>query len=290
MPIQKEILREIRRIPPLSHSASRLMRLMGDPDHNVGHITGIVECDSALTARVLTVVNSPAFSLMQPTTSIARAVSYLGDKAVLGIALDFCASGIFDRPLEGYESERGALWDHNLRTAIASREMAKLGKEKISPDLAFTGGILHDIGKAVLSEYLKDSAREILAEIDDGAVTDYLSAEQEKLGTDHCIAGYEVAGSWNLPEPLPEIIRHHHHPGETNGVYRPLVYAVHLGDIIAMMGGTGTGTDAMQYQLDIKYTDYIDISPDFLAEVMLRVELEFKKTKSSLFGRKEREQ
>jgi len=287
MTLQKEIFRKVRQIPPLSHSASRLMRLMGDPEHNVGDVTRIVECDSALTVQVLRVVNSAALSLIEPTTSIVRAISYLGDKVVLGIALDFCASKMFNRPLKGYETERGALWDHSLRTAIASKEMARLTKGGISQDLAFTGGILHDMGKAILSEFLKDSARKILAEIDEGAVKDYLSAEWERLGTNHCIVGCEMARFWHLPDPLPEIIRHHHHPGETNGDYRALVYAVHLGDIIAMMGGTGTGTDVMKYHLDGKYTDYIDVSPDTLAAVMLQVEQEFKKTKSSLFEVKE---
>jgi len=285
--IQAEILEKIHTIPPLSQSASRLMELMAIPNHSVDDITRIVQCDSALTARVLAVVNSIAFSLMEPTTSIARAITYLGDRIVLGIALDFCASSVFDKPLKGYESKRGALWDHDLRVAIASREVARLAKEKIGLDIAFTGGILHDIGKAVLSEFLKDYTKDILDGIDNGTITDYLSAEAAKLGTNHCIVGGEMARVWNLPEPLPEIIRYHHRPDEANKSSRALVYAVHLGDIIAMMAGAGTGADAMQYQLDTKYIDYIDMPPNLLPEVMLRVEKEFKRTRSSLFAKKE---
>ena len=58
MSIQEEILREIQQIPPLSHSVSLLMKLMNDMNHNVRQVTNIVECDSALTAQVLKVVNS----------------------------------------------------------------------------------------------------------------------------------------------------------------------------------------------------------------------------------------
>lgn len=282
--IQKEIVRKIRQIPPLSQSASQLMTLMGDPDHNVGQITRIVECDAGLTTHILKVVNSAAFSLMEPTTSIARAVSYLGDKMIVGIALDFCTSELYARPLEGYESKQGALWDHNMRTAIAAKEIAGLSAGTVNPDLAFTCGILHDIGKAIISEFLKDSAGEIVAGIDDGTVTDYLAAEQERLGTDHCIVGSTLAKSWHLPDPLPEVIRCHHQPAAAKESDRALVYAVHLGDIIAMMGGAGTGADSMQYPLDTGYTEYVDISPDALAHVMLSVEDEFKKTKAALFG------
>lgn len=287
MSIQEEILRKVHQIPPLSDSATQLMKLMNDSNHNVQQIANIVECDSGLTSQVLRVVNSAAIALRQPTTSIARAISFLGDKMILGIALDFCTSRLFNIPLTGYEGQPGALWDHNLRTAIASREMALLGKEKISPDLAFTGGILHDIGKALLSEFLKDSAKDIHAEIEGGTVPDYISGELEKLGTNHCIVGGEVAEFWQLPDPLPAIISYHHHPGEAKDSDRSLVYAVHLGDIIAMLGGTGTGADIMQYRLDTEYTDYIDVSPNNLADVMIQVEQEFQKTKSALFGGKE---
>jgi putative nucleotidyltransferase with HDIG domain len=281
--IQKEIIKKVRRIPPLSHSASQLMRLMGDPDHGIGDVARIVQCDSALTTQILRVVNSAALSLMGPITSVSKAISYLGGKFVFGIALDFCASTTFSSPLKGYETEGGALWEHSLRTAIASKEMALWAREEINPDLAFTCGILHDIGKAVISEFLEDSAKEILAEIDNGTLTDYLSAEDARIGINHCVAGGALAAFWNLPVPFPEIIRHHHHPGEAKKICRPLAYAVHLGDIIAMMGGSGTGADTMQYHLDTKYTDYIDVSPDTLAEVMLQVEQEFQKTRSSLF-------
>ena len=141
---------------------------------------------------------------MQPTTSIARAVAYLGDKTILSIALLYCQSPLFHKPLEGYESEKGALWNHNLRTAIASREIARYGRETISPDIAFTGGILHDIGKALVSELLKDTSGEILSKMDAGCFMDYLAAEEKILGTNHCIVGAELARYWGLPDPLPE--------------------------------------------------------------------------------------
>jgi len=290
MPIIDEILRKIKDFPPLSQSASKLMQLIGDPDRDVQHVVHIVECDAALTSRVLRVVNSASLSLMNPITSVARAVSYLGYKTVLSIALEASTAGIFMRPLDGYEAGRGALWDHDLRTAIASREMAGLGKEKLSQDLAFTGGLLHDIGKVVLSEFLRESSGDILSEIDGGKVEDYLSAEQERLGIDHAMIGYKLARLWGLPIPLPDIIRHHHNPAQGDADIRPYIYAVHLGDIIAMMGGTGTGSDDMQCRLDEGFTDYIHVSLPALEKVMLQVDKEFTKTKSSIFGEKENDQ
>ncbi|NIA11822.1 MAG: HDOD domain-containing protein [Nitrospiraceae bacterium] len=283
--MQTEILAKVQEIPPLSASASELIMLMGKANHDLKHIVSIVECDAGLTSRVLRVVNSPAFYLLAPTTSIVRAVSYLGEKAVLEIALEACMGSILRRPLKGYEGKSDALWEHNLRTAIASREVAKFAKKEISLEIAFTGGILHDIGKAVLSEFLKGSAEDIISKIDAGDAMDYVSAEHEMLGTDHSVVGYEVARLWKLAFPLPEIIRFHHTPDKAKEEVRGLVYAVHLGDIIAMMGGTGTGSDDMLYHLDSGFSDYIQISQGDFEKIMLDVEVEFKKTKLSIFGR-----
>jgi hypothetical protein len=60
------------------------------------------------------------------------------------------------------------------------------------------------------------------------------------------------------------------------------VYAVHLGDSIAMMGGFGTGSDSMRYKLDPRYSDYFQINANILANVMLTVDTEFNKLTESL--------
>lgn len=285
MTIQAQILARAHELPPLSASASELVTLMGRADHDLRDTIHIVECDAALTARVLRVVNTAVFALIEPVTSVSRAVSYLGEKMVLGIALDVCMGPILRRPLKGYEAESNALWEHNLRAAIASREVARFARGLVSIDVAFTGGILHDIGKAVLSEFLNGSSRDMVSKIDAGHTADFVSAEREVTSTDHCVVGYEIARLWKLAPPLPEIIRFHHIPGKAEEGTRRVVYAVHLGDIIAMMGGSGTGSDDMLYSLDPAFSDYFQISQSAMEKIMFDVELEFQKTRSSILGR-----
>ncbi len=284
MAVKDNILEEINHIPPLSESAEKLIQMMGNPDHDVQSVLQIVQTDAALTTKVLTVVNSAAFSLSEPITSIARAVSYLGDKKILSIALEFCVNDLFQKPLEGYEGKQGALWEHNLCVAIAAKEIACFAKSETSPDLAYTGGIMHDIGKSILSGYLKGKVAECITEIEDGNASDYLAAEEKILDTNHCIVGSNMARSWGLPSPLPEIIEHHHHPADAEKNIRCLVYAVHLGDIIAMTVAADMGSDVLQYRLDNNYNEFIDISPEIMPKIMLKVADEYNKTKSLLLG------
>ncbi len=284
---QEAIRKAVENTPLLSPNASLLLRLTAEPDHDLADVVNVVRFDSALTARVLRVVNSAAFSLMNTVHSIDRAISYLGEKMVVGIAIADSAGKLFEKSLAGYESARGTLWSHDLCCAFASREVARFARQEFSVDLAFTGGLLHDIGKAILSDFLQGTSQKVLEGIDRGELEDYLKGEAEILGLDHALIGYEIAKTWELPESLQKTILYHHRPGEAEEALRPLVYAVHLGDLIAMMSGHGTGSDSMQYPLDQGYTDYFDVSSDTLAQIMLTTQEEFKKAEATLAFEKE---
>jgi putative nucleotidyltransferase with HDIG domain len=277
-----EILSAIERAPRMSVSASKLLSLTGGPNHHLVDVVEIVRHDSVLTVHILKTVNSVAFSLLQEVTSIDHAISFLGEKMLVGIAIEVATSRLFSKTLDGYGGEPGDLWRHDLRCAIAAEEIAKLKETRFSKDLAFTGGILHDIGKSIISDFLRDTATGALSQIEEGAYADYLAAEQDLLGTDHALVGEALAVNWNLPEALRQVIRYHHHPSEASEAHRPLVYAVHLGDLIAMMGGCGTGADTLRYPLDERYKDYLDLSEADMDMIMIHVEESYQKIAASM--------
>ena len=277
-----KIRRAIQEAPLLSANTSRLMQIMVDPEHAMADIVQLVKLDSVLTARLLRIVNSAVFDLLTPARSVDRAVGYLGERLVVSVAMADNVAKMLNKPLSGYESRPGDLWRHDLFSALAAREVARYAKNKLDRDLAYTGGLLHDIGKAIISDFLQGTAEQATGGIDRGEKIDYLAAEQEILGLDHTEVGYQLARKWTLPDPLPLLIRHHHQPSAVEEDLRPLAYAVHLGDIIAMMAGYATGSDALQYQLDGSYVDYFNLTSDALGEILLAVGDEFQQAEESL--------
>lgn len=283
--VNPEALRQvIEKLPLFSPSAMQLLQVIADPDHDLDEVVKIVKFDSALTMRVLKAVNSPVYGLINEVTSIDRALSYLGERMVVSIAIQENTGQLFNQPLNGYMGKQGDLWRHDLFCAIASREVARHAKGDFDLDLAFTGGLLHDIGKSVFSAFWEESSPEALDQIDQGVVSDYLMAEQDLAGLNHAEVGYEMARHWQLPESLQMVILHHHHPAEAIEAVQPLVYAVHIGDIVSMMAGCDTGSDSMNYQLDPGYTEFFNLSPNILAEIVLDAEEEFSKAEASLVG------
>ncbi|MBU0484931.1 MAG: HDOD domain-containing protein [Proteobacteria bacterium] len=280
--IKDDILKAIREVPLISPSASQLLEISNDPDHGLVDLVNIVKHDAPLTAQLLRIVNSAAFSRRAEITSIDRALSLLGEDMVVGMVLADAASHLFDSSLEGYGGAKGDLWEHNLRSAVAAKKIAAYSKTRVNGDTSFTCGLLHDLGKAIISDYLKNTPAEIIPAIAQGKFNNYSAAEQEILGLDHAEVGLELARYWQLPEPLPSVIGYHHKPDQAPSEIKPLAYVVHLGDIIAMLSGGGTGSDNLFHGLVPEYVDYIDLNNDDLALVVIEVNEEFNRIRNSL--------
>lgn len=275
--LHNKITKAIGETPMLSPSLARLLEVTADQGHTLAEIIEIIRGDFALTAQILRIANSVVFNPIQPITSVDRAVAFLGEVFVVGIALSNGAAGIFNSPLHGYEGKRRDLWRHQLYCAIAARSIARFAKKEIEADLAFTGGLLHDIGKAILSEHLRDSSVTIIDGIAGEKFSDYKDAEEKLFGTNHVEVGLVLAGHWKLPLILHEIIRHHHDPAEAPPQLRTLIYAVHFGDALSMMAGYDTGSDGLKYQLDQGYLDYFDLADSKVEALQLEANDEFEK-------------
>jgi len=278
----EQITQRVKEQPIPSMVAFQILKVIDDEHHSLKDVVQIVENDASLTSEVLKMANSAAYYRGTPVTTVDRAVLIMGEMMVVGVAICASTSMVYHSPLQGYESESGEMWEHSLRAAIASREVANYAQRSISSGLAFTAGLLHDIGKSVVSEFLVGSAQKMMAMCQSGEVRDYLEAERLTIGTDHCAIGYDLAQHWGLPDILCHVIRDHHQPLTAPVDHRPLVFSVHLGDLIAMIGGCGTGADSLAYTVDNHYEEYIDITQEQLDEILLQVEDDFQILKETL--------
>lgn len=283
--IIKQILEQIDKIPLLSQNAMLLLDTINDPKHTIRDILKIIERDNILSIKVLRLVNSSTFGLNKEITSLERAITYLGKNNIVNIALSSYSNNLFEGALDGYESEDGVLWLHCLQTAIAAKELARFSINKVDSNVSYICGLLHDLGKAVLSGYLmkfRDKEQEIIEKIDRHVLNDFADAERELLGTDHAEVGYYIAKHWNLPRVFLNVIRYHHEPSKAPEDLREICFIIHLGDMISMLSGLGTGTDNLEYRIDKNYKNYIDFTEDEFENIFLHITDEFNKINNSL--------
>jgi putative nucleotidyltransferase with HDIG domain len=267
----------VETIPALSAKLYELVTAMSNSKAGLSDIAALVEQDPLLAAKVLKVANSPAFSPRSPIETMQRAVGYVGGATVISIAMKQGAPHIFNKPLQGYSANTQELWEHSLLTAIAAREIAAVAPGDINPGLAYTAGLLHDLGKVVLAINLGNYAELLVEKLDKMEKQDFLLAERHFLDTDHCEVGLKLAQYWNLPPVFKEVMSMHHYPSTGSSELIPLLYVIHMADLTAMLLGSGTGIDTMYYTADPLASRFVNISDKKYARIMIKVSDQFQK-------------
>lgn len=206
-----KVIESATELEPLPATATRLADLLTREDSTFEEIEHTVSLDPALTGRLLRFANSSETAGLAAVSTVHGAVSRLGTGAVLSLAVGSIVHGLMRRSAADTRHEN-SLWCHSVTAALAARDLAHHGRHQ-PPAEAFTGALLHDIGKLVLSRFLAPQVRRVLADAGVAGLTP-LEAEREVLGVDHAEVGALVAEHWKLPDPLVSAIRFHHRPFE----------------------------------------------------------------------------
>jgi putative nucleotidyltransferase with HDIG domain len=222
-----------------------IMRLANDEDASATAVASAIEYEPALSANVLRLANSSLFGGRGTVRSVREAVVRLGMRRLLELLTAEAVAPNMRRPVNGYALEGDDMWKHAVVTALAVNRLAQLQTRR-PPEYAFTAGIVHDIGKLALSQFVEVDVKAI----EDLALhsgTSFEEAEREVIGIDHAEAGAVLLESWGLPQELVDIVRMHHRPDEAPNP-TDLLYLVHVGDLLALCIGSGDGLDGLAYR------------------------------------------
>ncbi len=241
-----QILARLESLPPFPEVATRLLRTCQDPDVDLATVAALLERDPAMAANVLRVCNAPYFGLRGRVASVRHATSLLGIRNILQITMTVLSSGHLASPQVGYGLGPGDLW----RTSIASALAAELVAQEISypqVETAYTAGLLQDVGKIVLAEFVENAAEAIQALAAHGMAWE--EAEGRTLGMTHPEVGARLLSRWGFPVAIVEAVRTHHRPSDAT-VDPTLAAISHLADALKMTLGVGLGADGLSYELD----------------------------------------
>lgn len=264
--LMEHVLRKVGDIPPLPVIATRILSMVSDPDLDVDDLVSVIEKDQGLTAKILRVSNSAFFGLSRKIATVREAVVTLGLNNIRNQVLALCARSLLEERLEGYALEAGGLWEHSLGTAFCAEHLAVTLSLKDVADEAFVGGLLHDIGKSILSYCVAARFKSILRLVDEQGKS-FVEAEAQELGFDHAEIGARVALRWNLPETLVDMIGYHHRPNmESKNPTQ--VCVVHVADAIASMLGFGLGVDGLENRIDPEAVERLGIDDHVVQSVM----------------------
>lgn len=205
-------------LPSLPEVVIYLMRSLNDEGADVDTIAHHLNSDPAIVARLLAAANSAASGLSTHIHSAKQAFIVLGADRVSSIIMASALAYRYDVRSSGFDSH--LIWRHSVGVASCAKVLAE--QIGINPDLAFTGGMVHDIGQLLMHIASPTSYLQAL-ELHHRQDISLVAAERSLFGYDHSEAGRALALHWKLPAEIVDAIAAHHEPDQ---------YGSEIGDLI----------------------------------------------------------
>jgi HD-like signal output (HDOD) protein len=216
-------------LPALPTVVLQVMRASEKEDVRTAEIEGYICADTALSVKLLKVVNSAYFGLPRQVTSIGQAIGILGLSRVRSLVLTVGVLNALSTPNPTQAQMRQEFWKVTFTAAAAAQLVAKkMALDVRSQELAFIGALLADVGRLFILTIFPNQYQQCLIEADRNSRS-LVEAEQRVLGMDHAALGAQLAERWAFPVKLAEIIRTHEFPEGDNLVAR----CVHAADRLA---------------------------------------------------------
>lgn len=267
MSLVPQVLRSLKNLPPFPMVAQRTLLLLNKPEVSIQELVDVVKFDPATTANILRISNSAYFGLRREIHSLHQALLLLGTQELLKIVIASGATRLFAAPTPGYFNERRGLWRHSVSCAlmadVLSRELSMVDQAT-----GFTAGLMHDIGKVVLSLFVEQKFHEIMGVVEEQGVS-FQTAEKIILGVDHAEMGGEMARMWDFPERLRLAITYHH-LDKPEAYTDDLILLVYLADLMVLMFGQDLGVDGMAYTGYPEVLRHFRLRQRDLEKIMLR--------------------
>ncbi|MDY6791208.1 MAG: HDOD domain-containing protein [Thermodesulfobacteriota bacterium] len=261
--MDSNIIAKVEAFPSLPGATTKLISLLDDSNAAVVEIEEILRMDPGLTANVLKLSNSAYFGFPSKIGSVHKAIVLLGVKRLMQIVMTSCVNSLMSKFVPGYDLPPGEMWRHSIAVSVAAEGLiAELNTSEA--DEIFTAALLHDVGKLVMGELMKDDINKI-----DKIVSQDVSFEEAEhivFGIDHAQIGAKILENWGLPAEIVSAVRWHHDPDAADES-STLIDIVHVANVLCLMIGIGVGREGLQYRPSPVVTQRLGIKPANLEKV-----------------------
>ena len=236
IPETNEINQAAKNLKPIPQIALKVLRIINEELYEIRNLTEEIRKDQVISARTLQLCNSVMFARRIKIESLDHALVMLGQSLLLKFVISASLNNFFNQSGMGYSLCKGGMYHHAVGTAVIAEKLADL-TGKVDPSLAYTAGLLHDIGKVVLDQFVDSGFPLFYRQLNEEG-KNFSEVEKQVLGIDHTEVGASLAANWSFPESLIETIRHHHRP-ESARHHTELVHIVYLADLLMSRFHTG---------------------------------------------------
>jgi HD-like signal output (HDOD) protein len=241
------IITGIKTLPSVPILYNKLVKELQSEDTSTQVVGNIIAQDTAMTAKILQLVNSAFFGLSDNVSSPQRAVTILGLNTIKALVLGIQVFSEF-QGRQSFPISVDTLWKHSMMVSSLASLIAK--DINLSPqereDIRVSG-VLHDIGILLYFKIPDISSR--IRFNDHGLIS--VDSEYKALGTSHAEMGGYLLGIWGLPVPIVEAVTFHHKPWLQVSKKAGIVPILHVANQLLNM---------CQFEKNVNYPAYLNMN------------------------------
>jgi len=267
-PFARAIKRKRLRLPSLSPTIHRILKLIESADAHLDDLAQAVGSDPALATRIMGVANSSFFRGASECGSVRDALMRMGVREARTIVIVVALrSTVLRSP--GLGDLAHTIWKHALLSASACQEICtELPRWESS---GFLAGLVHELGQLAVLSF----ASELPAWQDDGATP---SPEVVSTLADATLVslGAMILESWGFPSPFCEAVFGQRSVDQVTGEAAELAAAIDLGHRIAQAieGGWPRNVDELDPEL-LASGRRLGLEADRLTDIASEAEVNF---------------
>lgn len=237
--IQAKIRKSIEDVPSLPLTALKIIRLANNINSPPQAMLETIKVDPVITGKVLQLINSSYFGLSATVTDLRQALVMLGNNTIKNLALTSALLQTMKTKGSGNsELDLDGLWLRSLSTAVGAKIIARVaGMPRLQLDEFFLIGLLHDLGRIFIFQFLADEYVDVLNK----ARNDNISlneAELEILTMTAPEIGGLLADKWQLPPNISAGIRFNRKPDEA-GDFSKICAIIKIASYVTAEKGIG---------------------------------------------------
>lgn len=248
IPTLQEVCALALRLPCSPALLPRLVKVLENENAPASELEAVIALDPTLTGATLRLANSGFMSGGRTVDDLSSAIMRLGQKEIYRLAALSLTSRWLTMRVDGYCWEPGDYCRHSFCVAVASEHLATV-TGRVDPALAYTAGLLHEIGKLAIAHACGAYFPAIRANQAENQST-WLQAEAKVLGYNHAEVGGSLLRSWHFSPALVATASFLDKPARAPAEVLGIVAHVHAARYLATCMGVGVSEDGFLFSID----------------------------------------
>ncbi|MBW7472760.1 HDOD domain-containing protein [Marinobacter sp. M216] len=180
-------------LPTLPEVALQVREIAESEDSAIADLVKVISNDTALSARIIRVCNSPLFRGSRAIENLNMALSRLGMAYTSNLAMGLAMEQMFQATSDMVDKRLRATWQTSTEVAGVCHVLAQ-HYTKLKPEQATLAGLVHQIGVLPILRYVEDQDIQISSIMLDNVIDEL-----------HPRLGVAILKKWDFPKELQNV-------------------------------------------------------------------------------------